>query len=139
MRLLYQTQSAAVLFRLFLKIRGYAAASEQLSIRAFELNAVDWQAQMLRCPNAQALAAKPRGTVSLVRKPCNRPNCPLCKSGEKHQALIYTCRVDGVGKCFHVRPEDEKLMRKAVENARKLEALLASEGLKYLDILRGED
>ena len=89
--------------------------------------------------NAQALAAKPRGTVSLVRKPCNRPNCPLCKSGEKHQALIYTCRVDGVGRCFHVRPEDEKLMRKAVENARKLEALLASEGLKYLDILRGED
>ena len=80
-----------------------------------------------------------RGTVSLVRKPCNRPNCPLCKSGEKHQALIYTCRIDGVGKCFHVRPEDEKLMRKAVENAKKLEALLASEGLKYLDILRGED
>ena len=80
-----------------------------------------------------------RGTVSLVRKPCNRPNCPLCKSGEKHQALICTCRIDGVGKCFHVRPEDEKPMRKAVENARKLEALLASEGLEYLDILRNED
>ena len=38
-----------------------------------------------------------RGTVSLVRKPCNRPNCPLCKSGEKHKALIFTCRADGVG------------------------------------------
>ena len=72
-----------------------------------------------------------RGTVSLVRKPCNRPNCRLCRSGEKHPALIFTCRVDGRGRCFHVQPKHE-----AVENGKRLEALMAKAGVDLVKSLR---
>ena len=77
-----------------------------------------------------------RGTVSLVRKPCNRPNCKLCKSGKKHSALIFTCRVDGKGKCFHVQPKHEAIMRRAVENGKRLEALMAQAGVDLVMSLR---
>lgn len=80
-----------------------------------------------------------RGTVSLVRKPCNRPNCKLCKSGQKHPALIFTCRVDGKGKCFHVQPRHEALMRKAVENGKKLETLIARAGVDLVMSLRDSE
>ena len=77
-----------------------------------------------------------RGTVSLVRKPCNRPNCKLCKGGKKHSALILTCRVDGKGKCFHVQPKHEAIMRRAVENGKRLEALMAQAGVDLVMSLR---
>lgn len=80
-----------------------------------------------------------RGTVSLVRKPCNRPNCKLCGSGAKHPALIFTCRVDGKGKCFHIQPRHEALMRQAVENGRKLEALIARAGVDLVMSLRDSE
>ena len=48
-----------------------------------------------------------RGTVSLVRKPCGRSRCRACASGRGHPALIFTCRVDGRGRCLHVRVRDE--------------------------------
>ncbi len=77
-----------------------------------------------------------RGPVSLVRKPCNRPNCRLCRSGEKHPALIFTCRVDGRGRSFHVQPKHEAIMRKAVENGKRLEALMAKAGVDLVMSLR---
>lgn len=78
-----------------------------------------------------------RGTVSLVRKPCSRRTCPACASGERHPALIFTCRVGGRGRCLHVRKGDEALMRRATENGRRLEALLAEEGVRLIESLRG--
>ncbi len=77
-----------------------------------------------------------RGTVSLVRKPCSRPSCRLCRSGEKHPALIFTCRVDGKGRCFHVQPKHEAIMRRAVENGKRLEALMAKAGVDLVKSLR---
>ena len=77
-----------------------------------------------------------RGTVSLVRKPCNRPNCKLCQSGKRHPALIFTCRVAGTGRRFHVQPRHEAIMRKAVENGRRLEALMAKAGVDLVKSLR---
>ena len=62
-----------------------------------------------------------------------------CASGERHPALIFTCRVARRGRCLHVRKCDEALMRKATENCRKLEALLAEEGVRLVESLRGED
>ena len=79
-----------------------------------------------------------RGTVSLVRKPCSRSRCRACASGRGHPALIFTCRVDGRGRCLHVRVRDEAKMRKAVENGRRLEALLAEEGVRLIESLRAE-
>jgi hypothetical protein len=80
-----------------------------------------------------------RGTVSLVRKPCSRKVCRACASGERHPALIYTCRVGGRGRCLHVRKADEALVRMATENCRKLEALLAEEGVRLIGSLREAD
>ena len=80
-----------------------------------------------------------RGTVSLVRKPCSRKVCRACASGERHPALIFTCRVGGRGRCLHVRKADEALVRRATENCRKLEALLAEEGVRLIGSLREAD
>ena len=52
---------------------------------------------------------------------------------------VFTCRVAGRGRCLHVRKCDEALMRRATENCRKLEALLAEEGVRLVESLRGED
>ena len=30
-----------------------------------------------------------RGSLALVHKPCANPNCPACKSGEKHPSWIF--------------------------------------------------
>lgn len=80
-----------------------------------------------------------RGTVSLVHKPCSRKVCRACASGERHPALIFTCRVGGRGRCLHVRKADEALVRMATENCRKLEALLAEEGVRLIGSLREAD
>ena len=53
---------------------------------------------------------------------------------EKHPALIFTCRVDG--RCFHVQPKHEAIMRKAVENGKRLEALMAKVGVDLVKSLR---
>ena len=58
--------------------------------------------------------------------------------GQGAPALIFTCRVDGRGRCLHVRVRDEAEMRKAVENGRRLVALLAEEGVRLVESLRAE-
>ena len=50
--------------------------------------------------------------------------------------LIFTCRVGGRGRCLHVRKGDGALMRRATENCRRLEALLAEEGVRLVESLR---
>jgi len=77
-----------------------------------------------------------KGSVSEVRKPCSRPGCKACASGRKHPALIFTYRKDGKLRCRHVRPGQEAVLRKAIENGRKLERLLVEAGEELLRSLR---
>ena len=100
-------------------------------------NKADEAAKAAFLKKVAALWPVARGTVSLVRKPCSRRTCPACASGERHPALIFTCRVGGRGRCLHVRKGDEALMRRATENCRRLEALLAEEGVRLVESLRG--
>lgn len=78
-----------------------------------------------------------KGSLSEVRKPCNRKGCKACAAGIKHPAFIYTYRKDGKLRCLHVRPEFVEQIRQAIENGRKLEQRLAGLGRDYVHRLRG--
>ena len=76
-----------------------------------------------------------RGSLSRVRKSCNKPGCNVCKSGKGHPAWIFVFREDGKQRCRHVPASAAPLMKKAIENGRKLEQAICAEGLRYLDSL----
>jgi hypothetical protein len=84
----------------------------------------------------EALWPLAKGSVSEVRKPCTRPGCKACASGQKHPALIFTYRKDGKLRCRHVRPGQEAVLRQAIENGRALERLLVEAGEELLRSLR---
>ena len=84
----------------------------------------------------EALWPLAKGSVSEVRKPCTRPGCKACASGQKHPALIFTYRKDGKLRCRHVRPGQEAVLRQAIENGRTLERLLVEAGEELLRSLR---
>ncbi len=69
-----------------------------------------------------------RGSLALVHKPCANPNCPACKSGEKHPSWIF----------MHVQPRHVEILREAIENGRKLEQMILEEGLALIRRLRQE-
>jgi len=77
-----------------------------------------------------------RGSVSEVRKPCVRKGCKACASGQKHAAHIYTYREDGKLHCRHVRPEFVGELKRAIENGRALDRLLARLGPELLKNMR---
>ena len=79
------------------------------------------------------------GTLSLVRKTCNNPNCRLCASGERHPAWTFVFRKDGKARCMHVQPRHVEIVRKAVENGRKLEEMILDEGIALLERLREQE
>ena len=69
-----------------------------------------------------------KGSVSEVRKPCIRPNCPACAKGEKHRAFIFAYREGKRGRCMHVPLELVPVLRQAIANGRRLEELLHRQG-----------
>lgn len=79
------------------------------------------------------------GTLSLVRKTCNNPNSRLCASGERHPAWTFVFRKDGKARCMHVQPRHVEIVRKAVENGRKLEEMILDEGIALLERLREQE
>ena len=79
-----------------------------------------------------------RGSLALVRKACGKPGCRACKSGRKHPAWLFVYREGGKQKSRHVPARCAPLMRRAIENGRKLEQSICAEGLAYLDSLVAE-
>ena len=69
-----------------------------------------------------------KGSLSEVRKPCIRPNCPACKSGKKHPAFIFSFMKDGRQRCRHIAREFVPALRKAVENGKRIEELMSHLG-----------
>ena len=74
--------------------------------RYSETNPADSRRDAFR-ERIEALWPLAKGSVSEVRKPCTRPGCKACASGQKHPALIFTYRKDGKLRCRHVRPGQE--------------------------------
>lgn len=65
-----------------------------------------------------------KGSLSLVYKPCIRASCALCSSGKKHPAHMLSYTLEGRRRCLYVPPDLVPLIQRALENGRKIEALL---------------
>ncbi len=69
-----------------------------------------------------------KGSLSLVRKPCVRSNCKACASGEKHPVWLFSFRQAGRRRCMYVPERLVGTLRQAIENGRRMEALMADAG-----------
>ena len=74
-----------------------------------------------------------KGSLAEVRKPCIRPNCPACRSGRKHKAVIFSFTQAGKRRCRYVPAELEPVLRQALANGRRLEQRLVALGAELLD------
>ena len=77
-----------------------------------------------------------KGSLTEVRKPCVRPNCRVCKSGEKHPAFIFSFMKDGRQRCRYVAREFVPALKKAVENGRRIEELMSRLGDELIEDYR---
>jgi len=65
-----------------------------------------------------------KGSLAQVHKPCTRPNCRACASGDKHPAFILSFTQGGKRRCMYVPKELVPWLRRALDNGRQIEALL---------------
>ena len=77
-----------------------------------------------------------KGSLAQVRKPCIRPTCPACASGKKHPAVLLSFTQNGRRRCRYVPAAFVAQMQKAVDNGRRLEALLYEIGPAMLQAYR---
>lgn len=69
-----------------------------------------------------------KGSLALVHKPCIRPACALCASGHKHPAYMLSFTREGRRRCMYVPAALVPVIQRALENGRKIEALLYQGG-----------
>ena len=69
-----------------------------------------------------------KGSLAEVRKPCIRANCPACRDGRKHKALIFNFRIGRKQRCLYVPADLEAVVRQALANGRQLERRLVELG-----------
>jgi hypothetical protein len=79
-----------------------------------------------------------KGSLAEVRKPCIRPNCPACRYGRKHKALIFSFRAAGRQRCLYVPAELGGQLRQALVNGRQLERRLVELGEELIRRFRRE-
>jgi hypothetical protein len=79
-----------------------------------------------------------KGSLSHVRKPCIRANCKACASGEKHPVWLFSFRQAGRRRCMYVPERLVPTLQQAIENARKLEALMVDAGALLIRERGGE-
>lgn len=77
-----------------------------------------------------------KGSLAEVRKPCIRPQCPACRTGKKHPAILFSFTQGGQRRCRYVPVEWAPLLRQALANGRRLEQRLAELGAELLERYR---
>ena len=77
-----------------------------------------------------------KGSLAEVRKPCVRPNCRVCRSGEKHGAFIFGFREGGRQRCMYVPRELVPALKRAVQNGRWVEEELSRMGRRLIEAYR---
>jgi hypothetical protein len=73
-----------------------------------------------------------KGSLSEVRKPCIRPDCPACARGDKHPAFILCFTDKGRRRCMYVPAELVPQLHQALRNGKALEELLYQLGPELL-------
>ena len=69
-----------------------------------------------------------KGSLAKVKKPCTRRNCQACARGDKHPAWLLSYTEKGRRKCKYVPKDLVQVLRQALKNGRRLEALLYATG-----------
>lgn len=97
-----------------------------------------FDSELRRCFYEQLHALWPalKGSVSEVRKPCIRPNCPACARGDKHPAFFFSFTDKGRRRCMYVPADLVPLLQEGLENGRKLEALMTQAGPTLVRLYR---
>src|SRR4051794_24746850 len=73
-----------------------------------------------------------KGSLTEVRKPCIRPNCPACVRGDKHPAFMLSFTDKGRRRCMYVPAEMVTHLQQALSNGKAIEALLYQLGPELL-------
>lgn len=77
-----------------------------------------------------------KGSLALVHKPCVRPNCPTCASGQKHPNYLLAFSDKGRRRCLYVPTAMVPVLKRALSNGRRIEQLLYQMGPALLEEYR---
>src|ERR1043166_2606813 len=80
-----------------------------------------------------------KGSLAQVRKPCIRPNCPACARGDKHPNYLLAFTQEGRRRCFYVPRAIVSVLKRALENGRRIEQLLYDMGRTLLREYRAQN
>ena len=69
-----------------------------------------------------------KGSLALVYKPCIRKGCSTCARGDKHPAWFLSFSSQGKRKTMYVPLALVPTLKKALQNGRKIEAILYLSG-----------
>lgn len=69
-----------------------------------------------------------KGSLAQVYKPCIRPNCAACARGDKHPNYLLTFTQKGRRRCLYVPKSMVPILKRALENGRRIERLLYEMG-----------
>ncbi len=76
----------------------------------------------------ESLEPAVKGSLVEVRKPCVRPHCPACSSGQKHRAFMFHYGDGDKRRCMYVPLGFVAELRKALRNGRLIEQCLHEAG-----------
>jgi hypothetical protein len=99
-------------------------------------NLNDSSAQKLFRDKLLALWPAIKGSLAQVRKPCIRPNCPVCARGHKHPNFLLSFTDQGRRRCLYVPKAMVPILERALENGRQIEKLLYQLGPALLKEFR---
>src|SRR5256885_16316890 len=80
-----------------------------------------------------------KGSLAEVRKPCIRPNCPACARGDKHPNYLLAFTQKGQRRCLYVPADMVPVLKRALENGRRIEQLLYAMGPALLGEYRSQN
>ena len=102
-------------------------------------NRHDCSAQKLFRDKLLALWPAIKGSLAQVRKPCIRPNCPVCARGDKHPNYLLAFTKKGRRRCLYVPKAMVGTLQRALQNGRQIEKLLYELGPALLKEFRTQN
>ena len=80
-----------------------------------------------------------KGSLALVHKPCIRPNCHACASGQKHPNYLLSFTQKGRRRSLYVPRAMVPTIKRALANGRRMEQLLYKMGPALLQDYRSQN
>jgi len=80
-----------------------------------------------------------KGSLAQVYKPCTRPRCQACARGDKHPNYLLSFTEKGRRRCLYVPKSMAPMLKRALENGRRIERLLYEMGPALLREYRAQN